>query len=105
MCVASMVSTDWINRTQPTWPSLPSMPTYPPIVGGVYTIPTDGPTRAEFDALKKEMEELKQLLLAAKKYDEATGQPDCEMEDKVKIIKDLAKMVGVDFEQVFSNHK
>lgn len=98
-----MVSDDWLNRHDewkrvlhpnffPSWPSSP-------------TIPNPGPSREEFDALRREMEELKKLLHAAKNYDEATGQPDCEMEDKVKIITKLAEMVGVDLKDIFSNHK
>jgi hypothetical protein len=96
MCTTSAVSDDWLNRN-PQWPPIVYQP--PQI-----TIPL-GPTREEFDALKKEMQELKELLKAAKKYDEATGQPDCEMEDKVKILTDLAKMVGIDLTEVFNNHK
>ena len=57
-------------------------------------------TRAEFDALKREMEELKLLLKAAKRFDEATGQPDCEHDDKVALIKRLADLVGVDMGEV-----
>lgn len=55
----------------------------------------------EIEALRKEVEELKKLLLAAKKFDEKTGQPDCEMDEKVKLIKSIAKMVGVDMKDVF----
>ena len=58
-------------------------------------------TKEEFNKLKAEMEALKKLLKAAKIYDEETGQPDCEMEDKVAIIKDLAEKLGVDLEDVF----
>jgi hypothetical protein len=101
MCVASAVSNDWINRNSDwqrmfpigTAPAIPSHPIW------------NGPTREEFDALKKEMQELKKLLIAAKQYDEATGQPDCEMEDKVELITKLAKLVGVDMQEVFNNHK
>ena len=58
-------------------------------------------TRAEFDALKQDIEELKKMLVAAKSYDEATNQPDCEMESKVALIKKLAEIVGVDLGDVF----
>ena len=47
------------------------------------------------------MRELKKLLLAAKGYDEKTGQPDCETDDKVALIKAVAEAVGVDFDSVF----
>lgn len=104
MCVTSAVTTDWMQR-HPTYvlpnPPLGGLPQAPVPV----TVTVDAPTKAEFEALKKEMEELKQLLLAAKRYDEATGQPDCEMEEKVELITKLAKLVGVDMQEVFNNHK
>jgi hypothetical protein len=59
------------------------------------------PTRAEFDALKKEVEELKKLLLAAKEFDKNTNQPDCEHEDKIKFIKSVADFVGINLDEVF----
>lgn len=55
----------------------------------------------EMRALKKEMESLKKLLKAAKVYDEETGQKDCEMDDKVALIKKIADLVGVDMKEVF----
>lgn len=58
-------------------------------------------TRQEFLQLKREVEELKKLLEAAKKFDEATGQPDCEMEDKIALLKKIADVVGVDLSSVF----
>lgn len=53
-------------------------------------------SRDEFDKLKKELELLKEVLVKAKIYDEQTGQPDCEMEEKVKLLKRLGELVGVD---------
>lgn len=58
-------------------------------------------SRAEFDALKKEVEDMRQLLLRAKAYDEKTGQPDCEIESKVALLKEVAKAVGVSLDEVF----
>lgn len=58
-------------------------------------------SREEFEELRKEMEELKQLLLAAKAFDEATGQPDCEMDEKVELIRRVAELVGIDVDEVF----
>lgn len=63
------------------------------------------PSRQEFEALKREVEELKKLLEAAKAYDEATNQVDCHQEEKVEFLKRIAEFVGVDLEEVFSNHK
>jgi hypothetical protein len=85
MCVVSMISDDWNNRRAPV---------YQPII-------VPGPSQAEFDALKKELEELKKLLVAAKVYDDNTGQPDCEKEEKIELLRRLAEIVGVDFSDVF----
>ena len=62
----------------------------------------DSVSRAEFDALRREMEELRKLLVAAKEYDKATGQPDCEIEDKVALLKKHAEIVGVDLDDVLA---
>ena len=58
-------------------------------------------TRAEFEQLKREVEEMKSLLKRAKKYDEDNGEPDCEIEDKIALLRKIAKMVGVDLDDVF----
>jgi len=89
MCVVSMIG-DQFNKTWPDrWPNVPASPLYP--------IPEI--TRAEFDALRKEVQELRNLLLAAKRYDEATGQPHCEKAEKVALLIKLGKAVGVDLEE------
>jgi uncharacterized protein YlxW (UPF0749 family) len=63
---------------------------------------TDIPiTRNEFEQLKKEVEEMKALLIKAKEYDEKNNEPNCEMEDKVKLLKQFADMVGVDLKEIF----
>jgi archaellum component FlaC len=76
------------------WPNFNPLPADPSSV-----------SRIEFEALRREIEELKNLLVAAKKFDEATGQPHCEMDEKVKLIKAIAKMVGVDLGDVFGTEK
>lgn len=58
-------------------------------------------SRAEFDQLKAEVLEMKQLLIKAKEIDAKTGQPDCEMKSKVKLLKQIAGLVGVDLSEVF----
>lgn len=63
------------------------------------------PSQAEFDALRDEVLELKKLLKAASDFDKATGQPHCEMESKIKLIKEIAKLVGVDFDDIFEEKK
>lgn len=93
MCTVSNIGDGWANKFPEKWPKW--WPQQPPIV-----IPPDV-TRDEVEALRREVRELKKLLEAAKKFDAATGQPDCEMAEKVKLIKAIAKLVGVDLGDVF----
>lgn len=100
MCIVSYCG-DYFRDTapqKPWWPAVEPLVS-PPIT--TFTFPQPEITREEFDALKRDIEELKLLLKAAKRYDEATGQPDCEMESKVVLIKKLADLVGVDLSEVF----
>jgi len=76
----------WIDR----WPNIPSWPQT--------TIPSI--SRQEFDDLKKEVAEMKELLKRAKEYDERTGQPDCEIDEKMDLLRKVAKLVGVDLDDV-----
>ena len=46
---------------------------------------------------------MKALLIRAKKYDEDNNEPHCEMEDKVELLKKVAKYVGVDLKEVFGD--
>lgn len=60
-----------------------------------------GVTREEFEQLRKEVIEMKRLLLDAKAKDIAEGNPDCEMEAKVKILRAVADAVGISLDEVF----
>lgn len=53
-------------------------------------------TREEFDKLKESVKEMKELLIKAIEYDKRTGQPECENEDKIKLLRSIAKLVGVE---------
>lgn len=92
MCAVSMISDHygdkWRDLVRPhqNWPI-----TQPQI------------SRSEFDALKAEVENLKELLRKAKEYDERTGQPDCEKDEKVAIVRQVAKLVGVDLSDVLGD--
>lgn len=85
MCIVSMIGDSW-NKQFPY-----DYPNYPLI------------SREEFDKLKKEVEELKLLLKQAKQFDEATKQRDCEMDEKIVLIKKIADAVGVDMKDVFKD--
>lgn len=87
MCMVSFIGTQFAEQ----WRQNP------------HTIANPGPSRSDFDALKAEVEALKELLLAAKKFDEANGEPDCEMDEKVATIRKVAELVGVDMDAVFGD--
>ena len=58
-------------------------------------------SKEDLEALKKEVLEMKELLKRAVKYDEKNGEPHCEMDDKVELLKKVAELVGVDLKDVF----
>ena len=89
MCFVSAVGDTW-GRT------VPQMPYYNPIVYGGEV------SRAEFEQLKRDMQELKELLKAAKRYDDATGQRDCEMEEKIALVRKFAEVAGVNLDDLFT---
>lgn len=110
MCVVSNIGDYWKDRLPDQYPWInphitPLTPTGPQ-TGGSHTF-TIGPgvTQQQFDELKKEMEELKQLLKAAIKFDEKTNQPHCEQEEKIQLIRKVAELVGVDMKDVFPDGK
>ena len=86
MCVVSMVGDHYTDR----WNQFNTNYSFLDMI-----------TRAEFDRLKAEVEEMKRALIAAKLIDQVTGQPDCEKPEKVALLKKMAEALGVDLEDVF----
>lgn len=105
MCAVSAIGDNWKLTFPDRYPNLP--PASPSIPGYPYTpFPNiNHVSRQEFDQLKAEMAELKKLLLAAKEYDAKTGQPDCETDEKIALIKKIAEMVGVNMDEVFGTRQ
>ena len=106
MCVVSNVGDDYSKRFPATFPGTPWLPAPAP------NWPTVPPTtfisvisRQEFDELKAMVVQMKRDLEAAKAQDVADGNPDCEMEEKVALLKQIAKFVGVDLTAIFADHK
>lgn len=97
MCAVSAIGDNFRDSFPGRWPNFQIPPALPGAVPGAL----GGVSRLEFEALKREVQELRALLLAAKKFDEATGQTECEIDDKVAFIKWLADFVGVDMKDVF----
>lgn len=98
MCVVSMIGDDWAKRMSATYPNFTS---------GVkiYDSPSvsEWATKEEVESLRKEVESLKKLLKAAKIYDAESHQPDCHVDEKVSLIKKLAKELDVDLEGLFDD--
>lgn len=91
MCVVSMV----LDHYQEKWRLNVS-----PHVSPLSTFTINPVSREEFEALKRDVEEMKALLIRAKEYDRRNNEPDCEMAEKVALIKKVAELVGVDISEV-----
>ena len=98
MCSVSMIGDHYRDQWQPKpWfqpninPGLPG--------GGLYGggVPI---SRAEFDDLKRQVEEMKLLLARAKEYDERNGEPECEVDEKMDLLRKVAKLVGIELDDV-----
>jgi hypothetical protein len=86
MCMISVVIQEGMDRSPFPWHAI-----------GSVEMP---PTRAEFDMLRLEVQALRGMLEAARKFDAATGKADCEHADKVELLRKVAKAVGVDLSDV-----
>ncbi len=58
--------------------------------------------RHEFDELKRQVDEMVSLLKRAKKYDADNNEPDCEVEDKMALLRKVAAMCGVNLDEALS---
>lgn len=91
MCVYSMVSDHYIDR----WRQIERLRPYEvpnPFPITPYVPPPPPPP----GITPEEVEELRDLLRRARKYDEDNKQPDCGLEDKKRLLKELAGKLGVD---------
>lgn len=103
MCTVSMVGDHYMDIWKDRWPQRHPVNPYGPAVPMPTTMPTvivspPEVTRAEFDELKRQVAEMVALLKRAKKYDEDNNEPDCELEDKMNFLRDVARRVGVDLD-------
>lgn len=104
MCTVSMIGDHyrdkWVVPPNQTWPP-PVGPYVPPDPLRPFQVRIVEPvSREEFDTLKREVEDMKSLLKRAKEYDERNGEPDCEMDEKMDVLRRVAKLVGVDLDDV-----
>ena len=87
MCTVSMIGDHFSEK----W----KRPPYQQIFTNISDV-----SRAEFQALKKEVEEMKALLKRAKEYDEKNNEPNCEIEEKMAMLRKFADAVGIDLDDV-----
>lgn len=112
MCAVSAVGDDWAQRDKwPDWPTTIPWPvpdSNPPRRTPV-TFPENGTSfrlnqlEKEVKALRERVLEMHEELRKARQQDIDEGNPDCEMEEKVSILKQIAELVGVDLKDVFPN--
>lgn len=87
MCTVSMIGDHFSEK----W----KQPPYQQIFTNIPDV-----SRAEFEALKKEVEEMKALLKRAKEYDEKNNEPNCEIEEKMTMLRKFSDAVGIDLDDV-----
>jgi acetyl esterase/lipase len=73
-----------------------------PTVGG---LPPQQVTKADFDRLKQDVEDLASLVRKALKYDEENNQKECEDPKKVQFLAELAKKSGVNIDDLIAQLK
>jgi len=98
MCVVSMVGDHFNQKWDDYFPKPQPLTPWPMPINQHW--PTLPPTREEFNALKKEVEEMKALLIKAKEYDEKHGEPECEVEEKMEKLRKIAELVGISLDDV-----
>lgn len=108
MCVYSMIGDHFTDKWKPLNPLLPSQPPVSP--DGIGTTSGGGlfanlVSKQEFEALKKEVVEMKELLKKAREYDEKTGQKDCQQEEKIALLRRVAEAVGINIDDVLPTAK
>ena len=92
MCAISVLMDDYRDNFPTRWPDvLPACPLHIP--------------SKDMQNLTQELREFKKLLLHAKDFDEITGQLDCEMDEKISFIKEIADALGVDMDDVFAKRQ
>jgi hypothetical protein len=92
MCVFSMIAQDRIDKWQDYWPPpmSPAVPTIPTIP---WTVPVTPPVRVP---TQEELDEFYRLLKKAREYDRKNNEPDCEDNDKKRILREMADKLGVE---------
>lgn len=97
MCTVSMIG----DHYRDMWEPEPWFPWQTPHGSQQGTPPEI--SRAEFEELKRQVAEMKELLKRAKEYDARNNEPDCEIDEKMDLLRKVAKLVGVSLDDVIGN--
>lgn len=60
-------------------------------------------TKEEFNSLKKEILDMKELLKKAKIYDTEHNEPNCEKPEKIALLKQIAKILDINLDDVLTS--
>lgn len=94
MCVYSMVTEHYIDRWGRMVPYYPA-PYYPqPLQPWEVPPPVTAPLTDEEKA--KELQQFKDLIERAKKYDTEHNEPECELDSKKAALKAIADQLGIE---------
>ena len=92
MCVVSMIGDHFGDKWQnPNGTGI----SYPQIISD-----PNSASKQDLEALRKEVLEMKELLKKAIEYDKKNNEPNCQIEDKIAILKKVAEIVGVDLKDI-----
>lgn len=91
MCTVSMIGDHYMDKWKFPSPGRPW--------DGSTSMPSEV-SRMEFEELKKEVLEMKEILKRAKKYDEDNNEPDCEIDEKMAVLRKVAELVGISLDDV-----
>ena len=94
MCVVSMVGDHYYDKWRES-------PWQEQARRAQRTTPLQAASAADVMALRKEVEEMKELLKKAVEYDRRTDQAHCENEQKIAFLRDFAESLGVNLDEVF----
>lgn len=94
MCVVSMVADHYRDKFSRDWPP-PNLPFDQPWPNPPIRPPV---TREEFDRLRADVDEMMALLRRAHEYDVRNNEPECEVDEKIELLRRIARMVGVDID-------
>lgn len=102
MCVVSNVGEAWAQKG---WPEVwPHQYPYPkPGIPWDNAIPQikDTVTKAQYNELLKKFFQMKTELEQAKQQDIANSEPDCEMDEKVDVIQQIANILKLTLGDIF----